>query len=317
MIPYPYNMVDMGGIDLAEANGTVVEGLYAKIVEAVNACGDVVLYNWKFAGIEISPQHTSILLGDPIVISGAVQVTEQDLVTVPGINPDPPPPPVLVPLTVAENGQFSPEDYDADGFSEVIVNVPAAEDPLSYTTPDIQMFNSAGEHQLNLDSTYQHAIVAIVARANYSSDSIPIYEETLDVGSLSINRQDLYVYWIDPEDGFSFASENQRVTAWVIYTNRNFNLQVNAIKAVGAGQNTRYVLPDIEGNYFCLIYNSYTNEGASAVFQPSPIAIGSDKAVRYTYAILSSPKSVTYEYTLGLSIQPADNSNYVFLIKEE
>lgn len=120
MIPYPYNMVDMGGIDLAEANGTVVEGLYAKIVEAVNACGDVVLYNWKFAGIEISPQHTSILLGDPIIISGAVQVTEQDEVTVPGINPDPK---VLVPIEITENGQYDPSDYDADGFSEVGVNV--------------------------------------------------------------------------------------------------------------------------------------------------------------------------------------------------
>ena len=123
MIPYPYNMVDMGGIDLAEANGTVVEGLYAKIVEAVNACGDVVLYDWKFAGIEIPPQHTSILLGDPIIISGAVQVTEQDLVTVPGINPDPPPPLVLVPLSVTENGQYLPAGYEADGFSSVAVNV--------------------------------------------------------------------------------------------------------------------------------------------------------------------------------------------------
>jgi len=117
-------MVDMGGIDLAEANGTVVEGLYSKIVEAVNACGDVVLYNWKFAGIEIAPQHTSILLGDPITINGAVQVTEQDEVTVPGINPEPPEPPVLVPLNVVENGNYSPVDYNVDGFNEVSVEVP-------------------------------------------------------------------------------------------------------------------------------------------------------------------------------------------------
>lgn len=121
MIPYPYNMIDMGGIDLAEANGTIVVGLYEKIVEAVNACGDVVLYNWKFAGIEIAPQHTSILLGNPITINGAVQVTEQDLVTVPGINPDPP---VFVQLSVIENGQYNPSEYDADGFNEVNVSVP-------------------------------------------------------------------------------------------------------------------------------------------------------------------------------------------------
>lgn len=134
MIPYPYNMVDMGGIDLAEANGTVVGGLYAKIVEAVNACGDVVLYNWKFASIEITPQHTSILLGDPITINGAVQVTEQDLVTVPGINPEPPPLTVLVPLEVTENGEYAPSDYNADGFSDVSVSVQAAE---SYSSTHI------------------------------------------------------------------------------------------------------------------------------------------------------------------------------------
>ena len=100
MIPYSYNMLDMEGIDLAEANGTIVPGIYAKIDEAVNACGDVVLYNWKFAGIEITPQYTSILLGNPIVINGAIQITSNDLVTVPGLNPDPP---VLIPLSVSEN----------------------------------------------------------------------------------------------------------------------------------------------------------------------------------------------------------------------
>lgn len=121
MIPYSYNMVDMGGIDLAEANGTIVDGLYAKIVEAVNSCGDVVLYNWKFAGIEIAPQYASILIGDPIIINGAVQVTEQDMVTVPGINPDTP---VFVHLTAIENGMYRPVDYDADGFNLVEVDVP-------------------------------------------------------------------------------------------------------------------------------------------------------------------------------------------------
>lgn len=156
MIPYPYNMIDMGGLDLAEANDTVVEGLYAKIVEAVNDCGDVVLYNWKFAGIEIAPQHTQILLGvGALTINTLIQVTEQDVVTVLGIAPPPPPvvpveplnvsengvynatPPasgfnpvnvavpskVLVSLSVTENGEYDPSDYDADGFSSVIVNV--------------------------------------------------------------------------------------------------------------------------------------------------------------------------------------------------
>ena len=66
------------------------------------------------------------MLGDPIIINGAVQVTEQDEVTVPGINPDPPEPPeppVLIPLSVDSNGIYFPEEYDADGFSSVSVEV--------------------------------------------------------------------------------------------------------------------------------------------------------------------------------------------------
>lgn len=156
MIPYPYNIVDMGGIDLAEANGTVVEGLYAKIVEAVNACGDVVLYNWKFAGIEIVPQHTSILLGDPITINGAIQVTEQDLVTVPGINPEPPEPPeppVITPLSVTENGQYTATPPVA-GFNPVTVAVEGG-------APRLYVNNQGGESPYKINVSQGGQIVKI------------------------------------------------------------------------------------------------------------------------------------------------------------
>lgn len=129
MIPYSYNMVDMGGIDLVEVNGSVIPGIYEKIYDAANDCGDVVLYNWKFAGIEITPQYTQILVGDPIVINGVIQVTELDQITIVGVGPVPPEPPepptpvVLVPLVVTENGTYDPADYDADGFSSVEVEV--------------------------------------------------------------------------------------------------------------------------------------------------------------------------------------------------
>lgn len=131
MIPYSYNMVDMGGIDLVEVNGTVVPGIYEKIYDATNDCGDVVLYNWKFAGIDITPQYTQILVGNPIVINGVIQVTELDQITIVGVGPDPPEPPepptpvVLVPLVVTENGTYDPADYEADGFSSVEVEVEA------------------------------------------------------------------------------------------------------------------------------------------------------------------------------------------------
>lgn len=129
MIPYSYNMVDMGGIDLVEVNGTVVPGIYEKIYDAANDCGDVVLYNWKFAGIDITPQYTQILGENPIVINGVIQVTELDQITIVGVGPEPPEPPepptpaILVPLVVTENGTYDPADYEADGFSSVEVEV--------------------------------------------------------------------------------------------------------------------------------------------------------------------------------------------------
>lgn len=133
MIPYPYNMVDMGGIDLAEANGTVVEGLYAKIVEAVNSCGDTVLYNWKFASIEIAPQHTQILLGIGVLtINTLIQVTEQDVVTVLGIAPPPPPVVPVEPLNVTENGTYEAQP-PASGFNPVVVDVDNPVEPLNVT----------------------------------------------------------------------------------------------------------------------------------------------------------------------------------------
>lgn len=121
MIPYSYNMVDMGGIDLAEANGTVVEGLYNRLALARNACGDLILYNWKFAEIEIAPGICVTLdEGTSIIINGLIQVTEQDEVTVLGIAPPPVP---VDPLNVTENGTYEAVP-PASGFNPVTVNVP-------------------------------------------------------------------------------------------------------------------------------------------------------------------------------------------------
>lgn len=123
MIPFSYNMVDMGGIDLAEANRTIVPGIYEKITEAMNACGDVILYNWKFAGIEIVPSPYSILqLEDLITINGLIQVTELDQITVIGL---PPPIVPVEPLDVTSNGTYSAQP-PASGFNPVRVAVPPA-----------------------------------------------------------------------------------------------------------------------------------------------------------------------------------------------
>jgi hypothetical protein len=122
-------MVDMGGIDLAEANDTEVPGIYEKILEAVNACGDVILYNWKFASIEIAPSHCSILnLQDSFLINGMIQVTELDKVTVLAIEPPPPPIEPVIPLSVDDNGVYSIEPPQS-GYNPVTVNLQLS--PLS------------------------------------------------------------------------------------------------------------------------------------------------------------------------------------------
>lgn len=121
MIPYSYEWVDMGGIDLAEANGTVVDGIYNRIVDAVNACGDAIFYNWKFAGIEIAPSPVSTLaISESILINGIIQVTGLDQVTVLGIEPPLVP---VTPLSVVENGIYRATPPQS-GFNPVEVLVP-------------------------------------------------------------------------------------------------------------------------------------------------------------------------------------------------
>lgn len=121
MVPYSYNMVDMGGIDLAEANGTVVPGVYERITEAMNLCGDVILYNWKFAGIGIVPSAYAILQQtSSILINGMIQVTELDEVTVLAIEPPPPPLEPVIPLSVDDNGVYS-IDPPQSGYNPVTV----------------------------------------------------------------------------------------------------------------------------------------------------------------------------------------------------
>lgn len=179
MIPYPYNMVDMGGIDLAKVSGTVVDGLYDRIIEAANACGDLVFYNWKFAEIEIAPQHTTVLMGNPITINNAIQVTEQDVVTVHSVSPDPPDPPeppeppepkVLIPLSVTDNGMYLPEDYEADGFSSVDVDVDSSSYPAvdSLVNGSLKKYSLYGAN-LESDSIYVDKFLNDYARVKYGS----------------------------------------------------------------------------------------------------------------------------------------------------
>lgn len=118
---YEFNMVDMGGIDIATVNGTVVEGLYNKLLEGMDACGNLILYNWKFAEIEIVPSACSILIeDDAIIVNGTIRVDSDDVISL--IWADPPPVPVS-PLIVNANGIYTAEP-PSSGFNPVTVNVP-------------------------------------------------------------------------------------------------------------------------------------------------------------------------------------------------
>ena len=119
MVPYSYEMVDMGGIDLGEVFSVNLPGIYERLSEAINSCGDVILYNWKFCGLQIAPSNwVSLQTEDGILLNGAILVDRTDnVIMLSGVNP-----PVIHSLTVNENGTYTVSE-DVDGFNPVIVEV--------------------------------------------------------------------------------------------------------------------------------------------------------------------------------------------------
>lgn len=129
MVPHAYNMVSLDNLDLAEANGDIVEGIYSKILDAMDACGVLMIVNWRFAGIQIAPSYCSILQFDGyITLNGVIKITSSDEVFIEGVYPPPPEPPdpVIVPVQFTENGEYEvPEGVD--GYNPVTVAVPISE----------------------------------------------------------------------------------------------------------------------------------------------------------------------------------------------
>lgn len=178
MIPYSYNMVDMSGIDLAEAHGTVVEGLYNRLALARNACGDLILYNWKFAEIEIAPGIcTTLDVGSSILINGLIQVTEQDEVYISGIVPEP----VISSLQVTENGVYTPPT-GIDGYAPVTVNVDT--DPLNWR--DSFAVNWDFSHPVNTRGASSYSNSSLI----YTIDGWQLQGGTLELttGGIRLSR---------------------------------------------------------------------------------------------------------------------------------
>lgn len=127
MIPDKFNMVDMGGIDILESQGEVVQGLYSKLVESITLCRYSCLYNWKFNAIPIAPSYVALdIKADGVWINDCIVVTEDDIIRIYSIEPEPEPViPVVEPLSVTENGVYTVQE-GIDGFNPVSVAVAQA-----------------------------------------------------------------------------------------------------------------------------------------------------------------------------------------------
>ena len=168
MVPQPYHFVSFDGLDLAEANGDIVDGIYSKIQEAMDACGVLMIADWKFAGIQIAPSYCNILqFNGYITLNGVIKITSSDEVFIEGVYP-PPPEPVITELYVSENGTFSPPT-GVDGYAPVMVNVSGDQDliRLLYTGYNMTNFAYLGKLKVN-----DQAVTATASGYRYISSNL-------------------------------------------------------------------------------------------------------------------------------------------------
>lgn len=131
-----FNMVDMGDIDIVESQGVAVEGLFSRLLSAIQSCRYQILYNWKFAEVEIAPSLVELVFdGEKVSINEAITVTEDDVVHVHSLEPEPVVP-VIEPLTVIENGAYT-APAGIDGYSPITVNVVPVIEPLTVSANGI------------------------------------------------------------------------------------------------------------------------------------------------------------------------------------
>ena len=133
-----FNMISMGGIDIVESQGVVVEGLYNKLLEGIANCRYQILYNWYFAKVVIPPTTVELVNdGDSISINGFISIDSNDVVHVYSLEHYP----TINPISISQNGEYTAPE-GVDGYSPVQVNVVPTINPISisqngeYTAPE-------------------------------------------------------------------------------------------------------------------------------------------------------------------------------------
>lgn len=148
IIPDKFNRVDMGGIDVVESQGVVVNGLYQRLVNSISNCKYQCLYNWKFNGIDVAPTYVElIILAGVVKINKNIWVTQDDVIHIYSIEP-PPVVPVIEPIEIDQNGIYA-APQGVDGFSPVNVLVESEYEQIPY-----EFFGLATAYQATNGSFY-------------------------------------------------------------------------------------------------------------------------------------------------------------------
>lgn len=209
MTPATYKMVDLGGIDLAEINGTPVPGIYSKINSAYNTCRISILCNWKFAGIVIAPSHVLIekYSDYEYLINDIISVKSDDTISVIGIVPSP----TISSLSVTENGVYTPEE-GVDGFSPVTVNVEPPEPVLVPLSASQNGSYSPGTGEDGFSS------VSVAVPPVKVSDNIAINWDFTN--PINTSGQTVYSGSVSAIDGWSTASAKMSIVTGGITVER-------------------------------------------------------------------------------------------------
>lgn len=162
--------------------------------------------------------------------------------------------PTLISKTITENGTYSAEDDDADGYSEVTVNVQGGETPfVPQFTETLIADNSAHASSFTLAEDYgNYDMVKIVWYESatvsgflYTTPDILDEIFSIGVGKLCINKPSTNYYICYSKSGLTWTQTNQRnIYVHEIYgvTFTNCTMTATDLYKRGASTTTKYAI---------------------------------------------------------------------------